>query len=354
MAKQQQSTWQRLQRSGLGTAVGLLVVLAVIALGWEAHLRGKFHRMTTEDPTDHSTVEVRPGGQALVRITRTVMPASMAPEFTEVTVAPGVGMLMLEALLQPPGHAEEPVLEGTPEASIASAGVHLQGAAVHATVASLEGTRWTPPVELVAGLPSAQESTQYLPGGNRCEAVFSGDATLPSGALVHTGVETNVAVVTTLRGIEVSISARNKSTGKRQVVLDWQPRFLAPEAGAPALTYLPPRQADSSSAPAEQQVGSQPLNRTVASLQHSYLGGGPEFVLHNRAKGYALRMTALTPAMRSVHVQSAGAGTPLLVAFSTAEGATPDKAPTLLMPGEKLEWHLRIEALSETASAGNP
>ncbi len=344
--------WDRLARSGLVTVLGMLLVLAVLVTLWMAHLQGRIHKLTTTQEIPEQAAPVtRPGGQDLVHLNRFEVAGSMSPEFIAATLAPGRGMLILQAALNLPGRGEVPILLGTAEAQLNTAGTNLQGAEFSVRVQSREGSHWGPPVETVARRPSTQQGTAILPGGSRVEARFSSDISLPDGSTNHTGIESTVSSTITSRGLELDFLAKNTGLAPRAVTMAWLARFLASQAGIQGMSLVPPPQASGSSTrPTEQPLGFRDFDQTFTALQHSYLSAGPELLLRNQPDGYTLRFTALTPSIRSVHIQAGAHDRSVLVAFSTAAGGNNDEARTVVAPGESLHWRLRIEAISTSIS----
>lgn len=344
--------WDRLARSGLVTVLGLLLVLAVLVTLWMAHVQGRIHQLTTtQEAPEQAAPVLRPGGQELIHLNRFEVAGSMVPEFTGATLAPGDGMIMLQAVLNLPGRGETPVIEGTSEVQLSTAGTALAGAQLSVTEQIREGSRWSAPVEVVAGRPSTQQNMTILPGGSRAEAHFAPDSTLAGGSTARTGIETTISSTITSRGLELDVVAKNTSLAPRAVTLLWTPRFLAPQAGMQGLTVLPPLQASSIPAhPVEQLLGLHDLNQTFTALQHSYLSAGPELLLRNQPDGYTLRFTALTPSIRSVHIQAGSHDRSVLIEFSTAGDGSGDDTRTVVAPGESLHWRLRIEAMSTPIS----
>ena len=347
--RRMQARRERLARSGLLTGITLLALLGVLGAVWMAHIGGRFHRYTTAQETPElATPAVRPGGQDIIHLERSERMGSISPEFTSATLLPGDGMLLLQTTLSLPGRGDVPLILGTMESKLSPASGSAQGAAFVATEQRREGGVWSAPIELIAGRPSKQQNSEILPGGSRAIAYFSAD---PSGdtASAQTGIETTVSTSLTSRGLDVTMSARNASDVPRAVTLRWEPRFLTPRTGL----FLTSPQQDAGSAPAhisEEVVGTRDLDRTYADLKHSYLNAGPEVRLRNQADGYTLHLTALTPSIRSLHLQATTGGNAILVAFSTAGGERGEGSRTTIAPGETLQWRVRVEA---TANASN-
>lgn len=345
------SRWDKVTRSGGFIVVCLLLMIAGSGLVWMAHVRGRIHQFTTTQAMPEQPVTTaRPGGQELVHLSRMELTGSLTPEFAAATLVPGNGMLLLQAMLGLPGRGDVPVLLGTRESSLIGMGSDVSGAAFSAMVSNREGSRWSAPVELIAGRAAVQQETTNMPGGTRSDASFSPDLTDETHAVIRTGVATKVSVSLTNRGLELAVSARNVSNEARAVTLQWQPAFLAAQAGMGAMFFTPPAQASHSEEHrAAEQLGTRDYDQTFSSLPHNYLSAGPEIRLHNQADGYTIRLTALTPTIRSLRVQAAAKGNAVAITFSTGSGSKGEGSQTMLAPGQSLEWRVRVDALQNTS-----
>ncbi|MGI4854844.1 MAG: hypothetical protein ACRYF4_12455 [Janthinobacterium lividum] len=346
-----QASWDRLARSGVFIVACLLLLIAASGLAWVAHIRGRIHQFTTTQALPEQAVTTaRPGGQELVHLSRLELTASLMPEFTAATLVPGDGMLVLQAMLSLPGKGDVPVLLATRESGLTGVGANLSGANFSAQVSSREGSHWSAPVELIAGRAAVQQDTTSMPGGTRSEASFSPDVSNASHLVVHTGVATKVSVSLTNRGLELAASARNVSNEARAVTLTWQPALLTTQAGMRFMFVTPPTQAShTANRSTAEQLGVRDFDQVFTSLSHSYLSAGPEIRLRNQADGYTLRLTALTPAIRSLRVQASAKGSAVAVTFSTATDSKGEGSQTTLAPGQSVEWRVRMDALQNTS-----
>jgi aldose 1-epimerase len=343
--------WGRIARSGALTSIALLLLIGSVTTVYMAHMRGRIHQLITV--TEHggaTQVTARPGGQDVLHLFRAERIGSVTPEFSSATLLPGDGMLLLQTTLILPGRGDVPLLQATSDADLAAAGLNVSGAPFSVLAQTRAGTQWLPPVELLAGLPSSQVSNDVIPDGSRAVAHFAA-ATDPA-PVMQQGIEVTVESALSGHGLELTLSARNNSTSPRSLTLSWQPRFLAPLAGMSALTVFAP--AGSDNLPTEITLGTHTIDQTYTNLKHSFLSTGPEVRLRNRADGYTLRMTALTPSIRSLHVQASKDGKSVLLAFSTAGEKDGAESRTVVAPGETLEWRVRVEALAESTSAFAP
>ena len=340
------SAWHKFARSGALTAVVLLLLLGAVTGIYMAHKQGRIHQLTTVTENGIPTAQsARPGGQDVLHLFRGERIGSVTPEFSSATLLPGDGMLLLQATLALPGRGDVPLLQATSDARL-EAGQAIDGAAFSVLAQSRAGSQWTAPVELVAGQPAVQSSSDIVPDGSRAVAHFTG------GAAGQQGVQVTVETSLTGRGLELTLSARNSGTSPRALTAAWQPRFLAPAAGLSALTVMAPEGANGLSR--ELPLGARSVDETYTDLKHSFLSTGPEVRLRNHADGYTLRLTALTPSIRSLHVQAARDGQAVLLALSTAGGKDGPEARTIVAPGETLQWRVRVEALPELTSIYAP
>ncbi len=349
------SRWDKLTRSGFVTVAGLLVTLALCGVLWIAHVRGRIHKLTTaQEIPEQAAPAASLGGQDLVHLSRFEVGGSLLPEFTGSTLAPGYGMLLLQATLSLPGRGEIPIVLGTAAADLNNDGQQVVGGEFSVRAEGLEYGRGTGPLELVAARPASQQDSIAMPGGSRLEAHFSPDISRPTGGVLHTGIETTTAASISTRGLELSISAKNNNTVPRHLVMGWQSRFLAPQAGLQGLSVQPILSpASRATSHTDLQLGARDLNETYSDLSHGYLSNGPEVLLRNRADGYTLRFRALTPTIRSLHVQASRHDNSVLLGFSTAAAINPAEG-SVLAPGESMQWRLRIEAVPNTDSPQAP
>ncbi len=335
-----------LERSGLLTALVLVIVLGILGLVWAAHLHGRIHQLTTAQTGPESAPPPRPGGEDVIALNRMVHDSAAEPEFSSVRLLPGLGLEVLQLNLQLPGHPEIPLLLGSPDADLAKAPDKPVASPFQVTVQTQEGQHWSAPREILSGAAATQSDTEVLPDG------YSASADFVDSVAGMPDVETKMAVMLSSRGVDLTISAKNVSTQPRGITVTWAPRFLAPSAGLRTLRLLPPETVDhggnrddtrAASASSSIPLGESNFNRTFSGLKYRYLSTGPEIDLRNLADGYTLRLTALTSSIRSMHAAAARDGNSVLLTFSTSTGE-PDAAPTVLAPGQTLQWRVRLEA----------
>ncbi len=331
---------ERVARSGLVTALGLILLLAILSIVWWAHVHGRIHQLTTtQAPESTGAASVRPGGQDIIRLERLERMGLIAPEFTAATLLPGDGMLMLQASLDLPGSGEIPLLRGTREADLQTGG-QIHGAVFSVLMEHREGNRWVSPVELIAGKGSDRQTSEVVPDGSRATAHFA-----PAGT--QSGVDTTIQAALTGRALDLTVTAKNTGNAPRALTIVWLPRFWAAH-GLQTFVLQPPSLENGHGGPAAESIalGARTMDQTYTPLKHSYLGGGPQVRLRNTADGYTLVMTAMTSSIRSLHVNASQEDHSVLLAFSTASGERAEDARTIVQPGETLQWRVRVEAIA--------
>lgn len=345
-----------LASSGLLTALILAAALGVIGVVWSAHLRGRLHKLSTTEIPPETSVVPRPGGQDVMDLHRITPGGGVAPQFTGITLLPGVGMGILQLTLDQPGREPTGILVGTPTEKLGTV-------LAPNTSLPLETLQFTPfslkllpsngsgeARELLGTHAASQSRTDILPGGTGVTATFASvPPPTPDGVVpAALPLETTVSSTISNRGLEVSIAAHNVSPQPQRVVVSWAPRFKLPPGGAEKLALTPPESSEPRSAdrpPADRiPLPANGFHHLWTGLKHTYLSAGPELQLHNVADGYTLRMTALTPSIRSVQVDSEPAAGFTSFRFTTA--AAPDGPAgqeTVIAPGESLEWRVRVQ-----------
>lgn len=344
-----------LASSGLITALVLAVALGGIGMLWSAHLRGRLHKLSSVQVPPETSIAPRPGGQDVLDLHRITPEAGVSPQFTGLTLLPGVGMGILQLTLDLPGRGPVGVLTGTPIE-------HLPDVLEYKTNQPKPSLVFTPfslklaspggrerSTELLATRPAFQVRTDILPGGTGATATFAPaappnpDGTRPPSSPFDTSVTPTISN----RGLEITLTARNISDQPQSVSASWSPRFVLPPGGLEKLHLTPPQTQPSTDARphgGDIALTSRGVHHTWTGLKQSYLSAGPELQLRNLADGYTLRMTVLSPSIRTVQVD-ADAGDGFLQFRFTSDTAISGEAPQPLTvgPGESLQWRLRIQ-----------
>ena len=325
-----------LMRSGFVTVFGIVLLLAVSLGLWYEHIHGNFHRVRVVEYVPDKVTATRPGGLDLIRLTHVPVGASMNPEFLSVVLAPGLGMQVLQATINLPGHGDVPILlsmgndaNGNPtDASV--------GAPFLVQVLDRSGSRWTAPVTILTG-QADHISSNVMPDGGGADAQF-GSTQKSNGS----GIETTISATLGGHALDLVVTAKNQSEQPHAVTVSWQPRFLLPAGGA---TLIPPRVEDASGAsnPPAMVLGTRDMKTAYIRLKRSYLSNGPEVQLRNDRDGYVVHLTAISQSIRSLRVESRKGDTSALLAFSTGGGEDSEDAPTVLKPGESLQLSVRLE-----------
>lgn len=344
-----------LASSGLITALVLAVVLGGIGLLWSAHLRGRLHKLSSAQVPPETSIAPRPGGQDVLDLHRITPEAGVSPQFTGLTLLPGVGMGILQLTLDLPGREPLSILAGTPIAMLPSTLEPLTNqpkpslAFTPFSLKLLAGGSHDRVTELLATRPATQVRTDILPGGTGATATFAPVAQLnPDGSRAPASpFDTSVTPTISNRGLEITLTAKNISDEPQRVTASWAPRFVLPSGGLDKLHLTPPQTQplpDAKARGIDIALTSRGFHHTWTGLKQSYLSAGPEMQLRNLADGYTLRMTVLSPSIRTVQADADGNDGYLQFRFSTdsmVDGQAPQ--PLVVGPGESLQWRLRIQ-----------
>ncbi len=410
-------TWVRTNRSSW---LSLLAILAFIifAIGYVAHLHGRFRRLKTElkamraAPVDKPPM---PGGQQPIVLQRTQLAEGSTPEFLSATLLPGRGLNVLQIMLSVPGRGPIPLLaapsleeatermSGTGNDAGGSASLEV-GAPIEAPWAGfISGVPGDPSPNVVANwhgrvlvLPATGrfEDTPISEGGLllRGEADSVKHNIMPDGGTVQGSFiasnfgqkwpsDTSVSVTALLssRVFDLRLVARNEGKEAVPVGLGWRPRFVFPGGSRtgvrlrlPAISHEEMRAGRATghlpavsgttldfTDRAGRLLRDLDLDDTFVDLKSGFLDNGPVLEIRDPRSQVGIRMTALSPQMRAIHVRSASDENTMTVGFQTnlddpfshlwSKDETAGIA--VLQPGQSLQWHIRLEVFALTASA---
>jgi aldose 1-epimerase len=404
--------WRRgLMRSGMVT--GTILALLVIGLGiaYRERGRGNLHKLEAKIVAERQDARVpRPGGQEAIVLTRTRLAGGSAPEFLSMTLLPGRGMNVLQITAYLPDKGEvnlmaSPSVEDAERAmtgreadadgraSLTMGGPfevpwanRIDGSASQGRVsASWRGHTMSLPaagtgVESSAAkgglllLPAAASaSTAAMPDGGQAEATFqAGDFGVhwPSKTDVH------VSVVLGSRSIEMMVVAHNVGDVAEPIGIGWCPRFAVLDGGREQLRLRVPgrvrevrdRQsglptgvllpvagtAYDFTAQDGARLGTTELDDGFAELHQELLDNGPIAELSDPANNYGLRLTALSPAIKTMHVLAKADADFVSIEpqfnyddpFGREWGKDSDTGMVVLQPGQSAQWKVRLELFS--------
>jgi galactose mutarotase-like enzyme len=424
LAELRLKTWRAVvQRSGLFTVLGIGLLLIVAALGWRAHVRGRFARLKADmkKPTNVMVSTPRPGGQDVVVLERTQIEGGTVPEFLTATLLPGRGLdvLQITAYLPKKGEVKllaSPSLEDA-VAMMTDTGADANGAASLETGGPFEApwagkisgavshdgkniaTSWRGesmnlPVSwhrngignLTGGfllkLPSTTITTNVMPDGGEVQAVFNAedfDGHWPSKTQISAMVQLNS------RAIEMKLVARNTGEEPEPMGLGWRPRFAIlsadragariripsnqraemkdPKTGHPSGSLITANDESEYDFTARNgaKLGSLSLDDTFVHLRQTLMDSGPIAEFIDPTSGYGLRITALNPNIKAMHVYAPADKDFVSIAprfnyddpFGHEWANDEDKGMVVLAPGQSVEWRIRLEifALGQTEAS---
>jgi len=364
--------WQQMVlRSGVVTMAVLAIVVLGLALGWHAHMKGRFAQFKAglkRSDMPHGPATPRPGGQEPLVLERSAIEGGTVPEFLSATLLPGRGMNVLQITASLPNKGvvklldapslEDASLSMTGTGGDANGAVSLKmGSAIEAPwagdifgAASEDGvtTAWrgtslrlpSQPRNGMAvatgGLLLKQQAslskTNIMPDGGEAEASYEMggfEGRWPSEMRVSTTTQLSA------HALEMRISATNTGKDPQPVGIGWRPRFAIlgnrskmvlrlpsmmreeirdPQSGIPTGKLLP---VDGTRYDFSQRTGAAldnlNLDDTFVHLRQAPLDTGPVVELRDPENNYGLRITMLSASIKAVHVQSGADGKSILL-----------------------------------------
>jgi galactose mutarotase-like enzyme len=410
--------WRRgLMRSGMVT--GLVLVLLVLGLGvaYRERGRGNLHKLKAKIETERQEAAVPlPGGQEAITLLRAREEGGSSPEFLSATMLPGRGMNMLQITAYLPGRGEvkllaSPSIEDADRAmngkggdaagreSLAMGGAieapwagGIWGAAGqtagHVTTV-WRGHSMTLPAAsgsavarggLMLEEPANSAGTTAMPDGGKAQAVFdAGDF----GAHWPSNTELTVTVLLISRTIELTVMARNTGDVAEPIGIGWRPRFAVLDGQRQQMRLRipgemrqevrdrakgPPSGAQVPVAGTEYDftmrggaaLGRMDFDESFTSLHQELLESGPVAELIDPANDFGLRLTALTPTIKTMRVVAPANGDFVSIDpqfnYDDPLGREWDKdedtGMVVLQPGQTTEWKVRLEIYSISQTQG--
>jgi aldose 1-epimerase len=408
--KKQNTRLNRWSASGKMTPTILIVLGAALILGSLFHRRGQFHIIRQRVGTGNDDVarSTGPGGQDPITLTRSVNANVTAPEFTSVTMLPGRGMDIWQLNAYLPGRGDTPLLVSPPLAQasslLAGTGNDSNGSlstsfgaaflapfASYITGAPAPGTGtlqtiWqTDRLSFPASMQGSQTSAEGLMLDRSADSVKVSSLQFSKSAIAtfHAGSfgggwasDTDMTVQVDLSGpaLDMTITAQNVGTTAEPYGIGWHPYFSIPgndrssvslvipsstHIVMPAKSGTTPSGALDTSEDAPNQffrasgtrLGSATIDETYLDLRSAVLADGPIAEFRDPGAGYGLRITPLTPSIKTLHVVAPANKNWVSIQPNTNVpdplGHEWDKLDsarlTILQPGDSLTWKVRVE-----------
>jgi aldose 1-epimerase len=392
-------------RSGMVTGVLIAGVLIGLTVAYRAHMQGNFHKLKLKANIESERQDAaapRPGGRDPIVLLRPRMAADSGPEFLSTTLLPGRGMNVLQITAYIPGKGEvkllaSPSVDGAAaamtgrgsdangSASLAMGGAFelpwagsLGGASAHhsgAVTATWQGMPITVPVGAKGGWLLAQSTdaatSETLPDGGAAEAVFH---VKDFGGLWLSQTDVIISALLSSQAVELTVVAKNVGDVAEPIGIGWHPRFaIDPASLAQMRLHIPAEsrlqvldrakgQPSGSLVPAAEgtpdftaqdgaSLGTRNVDDCFVGLKQKLLDNGPAVELRDPASGYGLRMTALSPTIRTWCVTAAADGDFITIdprynypaPFGVEWGSETNTGMAKLEPGQSTEWKIRLE-----------
>ena len=349
----------------------------------------------------------RPGGQEATLLQRSPMAGNTLPEFLSATLLPGRGMntLQITAYLPDKGEVQllaSPSLEEA-AALLEDVGTDRSGALSLSMGGALE-VPWAgrlpvlraaekeavlqlwhghslnlplspgPGASSVGGLllnaPANVSNANVMPDGGEVQASYdmgSFNGRWPS----QTDVQ--VTVLLSGRALEIHVVAHNSGTEPEPIGIGWQPRFAVLSGDRSQVRlHLPSSEHIEKRAGSDLPTGrvlpvagtpfdftahegvalhSLRLDDTFVHLRPALLDLGPMVELRDPKSNYGLRLTAMTPTIRAVHVETSPDSNVISIdprfnyddPFGREWGPDEDTGMVTVEPGKSVQWRIRLE-----------
>ena len=397
-----------------GAVTLLLLVAAGLLIADYEKGRGNYTKLknTLIAPDHNEETQYRPGGREAIVLSRSALAGDPMPEFLSMTLLPGRGMDVLQITANVPGKGEVKLLASTdlPEAAGAMSGTgedelgeasltrggpmlvpwagRLGGAAAvdGKSVAMVWAGRkfWIPTAAQGGRTPSAygglllkamadNVDVNPMPDGGSVTALFNSgesDRRWPSQT------QTKISALLASKALELGIEVKNTGDEATPVGVGWAPRFLIPSGQrdrarlrVPALMREATEQGSGGmptgdfdavkgtaydfNVPGGAELGSHGLDDTFANLSAAS-DAHPTVELRDPAAGFGVRISALSPTIKAVHVSSPANGAFVTISpqmnyddpFGGEWKMADDTGMVVLQPGQTVEWKVRVELVA--------
>ena len=223
---------------------------------------------------------------------------------------------------------------------------------------------------LLLGRGAAAVSSNVMPDGGEAKASYTA-GNFDGRWLSKTDV--TITVLLSGRAVEIRVAARNTGAEPEPIGIGWRPRFAVlsgdrsqvllhlpasehiesrPISGMPSGRLLPVVGTPLDFTPHDGvALRSLRLNDTFVHLRPALLDLGPMVELRDPKSNYGLRITAMTPSIRAVRIESAPGSNVIVIDprfnFDDPFGRewTPgeDTGMVTLDPGKTAQWRIRLE-----------
>ena len=393
--------------SALFPVIIVVIVVAVPGGIYLAHRHAKFHSLEQKiQGVPQTEAGPRPGGREPMVLSRSANAGTGGPEFTSVTLLPGLGMDVLQITASLPGRGEVPLLAAPTLVQMADTTFQPAGG-----VNDVHGALEVPWSGLLVGQPSPVGTSQNEVWGGRTVAVPSdpaGQAGLVEGGLLRSldadstetsppggsgrgsavysatdfdshwfsKTETKVNATLDASTIVLTVDAKNVGDQPEPLGVGWHPRFVIAQGHRGEVTLRLPaaerlEYADKvrhtptgKIVPASGSVnafvghvgalGTESVDEALTQFKGAAAEGQPTAELRDTAGRFGLKMTAVSSSIREMRVYAPADQNYVSLGLQTnfddplGPNWTGDKGIVTLKPGETLEWKVKLEIFPVT------
>lgn len=400
-----------LRRSSALPFLVLVAVVALPSLGYYLHMRGQFSTLKRQIKGEQQAPagsNPRPGGIEPLVLIRTLTLGSNMPEFHSVTLLPGLGMDVLQITASLPERGEVPLLAAPTVEDLVSGTTPARNG-----VNDSHGALEVPWGGLLMGTPTpVGTSIRTSWHGDAIEVPSDGvDSNTSSGGLLallstdtagttahpqgevalatfhasdfnqHWPSKTDILVSVTLgpRTLDLTMTAKNVGDQPEPVGIGWHPRFAIPSGDrsraevllpfgdaveyADAARSIPSGKLGVPSAAVQRmqshatRLGGDALEVAFANLKPALLDTGITAEVRDPASHFGLRISTDPENVKIMRVSSpAGQGYVSLGTqtnfddpFGKEWNSSYGPGITLLLPGQSMQWKIRVEVFAVAA-----
>lgn len=395
----------------------ILVLLILPSFGWYLHEHGQFSTLKREikGETQGPVVAVsRPGGADPIILTRQIVAGSTQPEFLSATLLPGLGMSILQITANLPGRGETSLLAAPTLEAMAdgTAGPRIgtndtRGALETPWAGGLSGvisplgttlaTTWhgktiEVPRTTQAHGGAAEGGMLASSGADTTDTHATATGPVATGLFHATDfeshwpsrTETTVAVALHATTLDITVISKNVGDQPEPVGVGWHPRFAITSGQqmsvelrfpngeklevADRVKEIPSGRVVTGGMIVEHfqgraaAIGAETINESLVHLKPAAAENWPSAEMRDPASGFGLRMVSQSNSIRELRVMAPAGGNYVSLGMQTnfddplgKEWTTGEPSIQTLLPGESVEWKVRLEifALPSRAAASS-
>jgi aldose 1-epimerase len=404
-----------IRRSSALPVIVIALVILLPVVGLKLHYLGRFGALKREIKGEQQgppPAGPRPGGMDPIFLKRNETAGSNSPEFRSITILPGLGMQLLQITAFLPSKGEIDLMAAPTVKELADgpaptrSGPNDRWGAIEAPWSGLltgvlsplgtsfrttwRGRQIEAPTD-VAGHGSADGGLMPLLAPDTVQTSPDGTPTAVSATFKGTDFDDhwasrNDVTVDVKMGattIDLTVTAKNVGDSPEPMGLGWHPRFVIPSGNRDAAEiHLPigevleiadkakgiPSGKMASAGPAfgrfqahPAPIGAEAFDAALVHLKPGMMDSGSAAELRDPASEFGLRMTAVSSSIRELRVTTPSGADYVSLGMQTnyddplGKEWTGSETPSIdaLLPGQAVEWKIRLEIFPISSHSGS-